>query len=124
MHTILIVDDEKFLCLSLSRLLQKHGYTTICASSGPEAIALASQDPTRFALALVDLHMPELSGEDTARQLKQLIPTLKIAMMTGHSPNFSPDAHPATQTLAVGETLLFKPFEQGAVIETVKRLMA
>ena len=53
---ILIVDDERFLCSSLARLLRKHGFTVETATSGTAAIALVGAEPTAFAVVLVDLH--------------------------------------------------------------------
>lgn len=129
MKTILVVDDEKFLCLSLSRLLRKHGYAVECVANGNDAIAAITRGPSRFDLALIDLHMPELGGEETAKRLRTIAPALKIAMMTGYSPNFSPpssaceDGRTAVPTLENGETLLFKPFEDGIVIQTVETLL-
>lgn len=121
--TILIVDDEKFLCLSLARLLKKSGYATQIALTGPEAFRLVEREPARFRLALIDLHMPGWPGEETARRLKTVSPNLKIIIMTGYSPNFSANGQAHELDPKIGDALLFKPFEKGAVIQTVEKLL-
>lgn len=120
---ILIVDDEKFLCSSLSRLLRKNGYITSIATSGEDAISTLQAASDHFALALVDLHMPQMDGENTAKQLKKINPHLKIIMMTGYSPNLLPDVMPENQLITIGDAFLFKPFESGAVLEMVRSLI-
>lgn len=120
---ILIVDDEKFLCLSLARLLKKNGFDVDIAHNGNDAITLVEQATTAYALALIDLNMPQVSGEAAAHQLRALAPELKIIMMTGYSPNLLPETCPTIQNLSVGDLLLFKPFEHGAVMGAIRQLL-
>lgn len=123
-HHILIVDDEKFLCLSLARLLKKNGYDSAIAETGEAAIRLIQANPALFSLAMIDLNMPGMGGEETAKRLREMVPNLKIAIITGHSNNFALDGSNTTPPqLNFGDAFLFKPFEHGAVMETVKRLI-
>ena len=66
--TILICDDEEGIRTVVSAHLERHGYEIIEASSGEEAIALASSNSVQAIL--LDLHMPGLSGWETRDRLK------------------------------------------------------
>jgi len=67
---ILLVDDKKENLLSLSLALENKGYSFVEASSGKEAlkILLKEQD---FAIILMDVQMPELTGLETAEMIRQ-----------------------------------------------------
>ena len=65
---ILIVEDNELNLQLLNDILEVHGYATIVASNGAEAIDLARRD--RPDLILLDIRLPDISGMDVARQLK------------------------------------------------------
>ena len=66
---ILIVDDDKILTEFLGELLARAGYDTMLAHSADQALALISErEPD---LALLDIHMPGMSGLDLAKQLNR-----------------------------------------------------
>lgn len=68
MPTVMLVDDTEPARSALSRLLQREGYETVCASNGREALqSLAAMDKVddgagRPDLILLDVCMPELDG--------------------------------------------------------------
>ena len=80
---ILVVDDEATIRLTLEMLLRRRGYAVTCASNGVEALALIEQQP--FALLLLDLKMPGLSGIDIARRARALHPKVEVLILTGSS---------------------------------------
>ncbi|MYN03560.1 response regulator [Pseudoduganella sp. DS3] len=66
---ILIVDDDKILTEFLGELLVRAGYDTMLAHSADQALALiAEREPD---LALLDIHMPGMSGLELAKQLNR-----------------------------------------------------
>ncbi len=67
---ILIVDDAKANLLALEVLLKPAGASIIRATSGEEALQLAS-NLDHIALILLDLHMPEVDGFQVARRLQE-----------------------------------------------------
>ena len=60
---ILVVDDEMAIRESLEEYLEDFGYTIITAESGEEAIKKLENTAGKLLLAIVDLRLPELSGE-------------------------------------------------------------
>jgi len=67
---ILIVDDRPENLLSLKAILERPGYELVTARSGQEALAFALRET--FAVALVDIAMPGMSGLEVAVHLKEL----------------------------------------------------
>jgi DNA-binding response OmpR family regulator len=79
--TILVVDDDKSILRTFSRILQKSGYEIETAETGKEAIEKA--DKRQYDLALVDIRLPDMDGTDLLAKVKnQLQNTVKI-MITG-----------------------------------------
>ncbi len=79
--TILVVDDDKSILRTFTRILQKNGYEIDAAETGKEAIEKA--DINHYDLALVDIRLPDMDGTDLlAKMKKPLQNTIKI-MITG-----------------------------------------
>jgi CheY-like chemotaxis protein len=69
MATVMVVDDTLVIRETVSRLLKREGYQTICVGSGKEALeALQSSDPD---LMLLDIMMPEMDGMECLALLRQ-----------------------------------------------------
>lgn len=65
---ILIVDDHEFSVAMLKRVLSK-GYRFLVATNGIEAISVLAQHAEEIDLVLLDLKMPEMSGDEVAEHL-------------------------------------------------------
>jgi DNA-binding response OmpR family regulator len=79
--TILVVDDDKSILRTFTRILQKSGYEIDVAETGKEAMEKAEN--RHYDLALVDIRLPDMDGTDLLAKLKnQLQYTVKI-MITG-----------------------------------------
>lgn len=78
---ILIVDDDEGLCELASRALMRKGYSVETAGSGRSALdAIERLNP---ALMLLDYRLPDMTGEDLVRSLKDSGSDLPFVMMTG-----------------------------------------
>ena len=80
--TILIVDDEKDIRISLTGILEDEGYQVMTAASGVEALESARQDLPD--LVLLDIWMPGMDGLETLEKLKILFPQVTVIMISGH----------------------------------------
>jgi two-component system cell cycle response regulator DivK len=67
--TVLIVEDNELNMKLFNDLLEAHGYITIQTRDGMEALKLANE--RRPDLIVMDIQLPEVSGLDVTRQLKQ-----------------------------------------------------
>lgn len=77
---MLIVDDNKLLCHNLKDILELKGYEVVCVYDGPQAIEAVKKD--NFAIVLMDVKMPGMSGVDTLKILRQIDPNLTVILIT------------------------------------------
>jgi len=82
---VLVVDDDS-MCLEVAReLLCQAGLTVDAATDGTEALRLAQT--TRYALILMDMHMPRMNGTEAARAIRANSPNAEtpIVAMTANA---------------------------------------
>lgn len=77
---LLWVDDEIDMLRAHIIFLEKKDYEVTTASNGPDAIDLCREND--FDLILLDENMPGLSGLETLLQLKEIVPTVPVVMVT------------------------------------------
>jgi two-component system nitrogen regulation response regulator NtrX len=80
--TILVVDDEKDIRISLTGILEDEGYQVVTACSGVEALEKVREELPD--LILLDIWMPGIDGLETLEKLKNLIPSVTVIMISGH----------------------------------------
>lgn len=102
----LVVDDEPAVRGVLVQLLRRLGYAADAADNPLLAIGMVRERPTRYAVALVDVCMPGLSGTELARELRVSAPELPVLLMSGNA------GGAAAQAIAQGDATAFiaKPF--------------
>lgn len=79
---ILIVDDEDRIRRLLKLYLEKEGYETFEAETGPSAVKMVSEN--HYDLILLDVMLPELNGNEVARKIR-LENDVPIMMITASS---------------------------------------
>jgi DNA-binding response OmpR family regulator len=66
---LLLTDDEQLNRDMLSRRLARHGYEVVAVPNGPETLAAIERE--EFAVLLLDVMMPEMSGLEVLRRIRQ-----------------------------------------------------
>jgi PAS domain S-box-containing protein len=115
-ETILVVDDEEGLREVARRILHRSGYLVLTASSGAEAIEIATTYPGSIDLLLTDVIMPKMQGPTVAAEVQMRLPHIKVLFMSGH-------AQPVLEAEAVLGTdfqLVEKPFDQRMLLASVR----
>src|SRR3990167_3958480 len=79
-RSILIVEDDQLVRESLRDVLSVEGYTVETAADGKEGIRKLEDES--FDLSLVDMRLPQVSGIDVLKTVKEKYPKLDIIMMT------------------------------------------
>jgi DNA-binding NtrC family response regulator len=79
---LLIVDDDDDLRDTMMRWFQRRGMTVTAVGNGEEALAQAAQG--RWDVALLDLHLPGMTGIDLLQRLKQEQPEIEGILLTAH----------------------------------------
>ena len=85
MKKALIVDDEESLREIIAEVLSLLDIECYMAENGRQAIELAKTNAEHIGLVLIDLNMPELSGEETYLNMKPFLKNCPIVFMSGYS---------------------------------------
>ena len=118
-ETILVVDDEETVRRFSSRVLQKHGFDVVAASTPGEAIAAADARRNAIDLLLTDVMMPGMNGRQLAELLLARCPLLRVLFMSGYAENVL-----ATNVgLVPGAAFLGKPFKPKALVSKVREVL-
>jgi DNA-binding NtrC family response regulator len=80
--SILVVDDERTICIAIQRLLKGRGYDVSTASSGEEAIQALQETPHH--LVITDLSLREMTGLDVLRWVKEEAPETAVIVITAY----------------------------------------
>ena len=80
---ILVVDDEKMVCLALTNWLEEENYFAHAVEDGPKAIAAVNQE--NWDIVLLDLRMPGMDGMEVLKQVKEVAPHTVVIMMTAYA---------------------------------------
>lgn len=82
--TILLADDESAIALLLEMDLTRRGYCVLKTHSGSEAKQVSEDFPTPIDVLVADWNMPDMKGDELARQLLPQRPEMKFVLMSGH----------------------------------------
>lgn len=66
---VLVVDDERIICATIAKYLNKIGYDAMAVTSGSEALAIMEE--FRPDVVIIDYKMPGLNGLDTIRKIRE-----------------------------------------------------
>jgi DNA-binding NtrC family response regulator len=84
-ETILVVEDEEEVRKLVARSLKKQGYRVLEASQGKEVFPLCEEQGGPIHLMVTDVVMPEMTGVELAKHIKQVYPEMKVLYMSGYS---------------------------------------
>lgn len=77
---VLLADDHRLLCEAFTKLLESH--CDVVGSVGDGRALLAAAKKLVPDIVVLDIAMPQLNGLDTARQLRESMPSVKIIFLT------------------------------------------
>jgi PAS domain S-box-containing protein len=82
---VLVADDEAAVRQAAARILESVGFRAVQACDGREAVTQFEAHSDVIELALLDLTMPHVDGEEAFRELRRLRPALPVIIMSGYS---------------------------------------
>lgn len=114
---ILVVDDDIQVCRSLANVLKDREYIVDTAFSGEEALELEAKK--QYAILIVDLMMPGISGIELLNKIKKRNPDVTIILITGY-----PSIKTAVKSIKLGAfDYLPKPFTPDDLRDLVARAL-
>ena len=116
---VLVVDDEPFICRSLSFVLRREKFVVYEARNGEEALAAIREH--RPELVFLDVMMPKLNGFEVTERVKadpELCHT-KIILLTGKGQ----DADRTAGVAAGADDYLTKPFSPSRIVHRVREIL-
>jgi two-component system response regulator MprA len=112
---ILLVDDDRSIRESLSKILQAENYEVVLAENGQEAIEKHGTE--RIDLLILDLNMPVQNGWATLERLVGIDPLLPVVIITGRSNQRAP------AETAGADALMEKPLDVPLLLQTICELL-
>jgi len=111
--SILVVDDDAYVCLSLQALLEEEGYRVRTAGSGIEGLRLLQEEPPD--LVILDLLMPDMDGLEVCRRIRE-VSTVPVLMLTARM-----EEQEHLRTLVAGASgYLIKPVSQDKLRKAIR----
>ncbi|WHX42455.1 response regulator [Mesobacillus sp. AQ2] len=118
MARILIVDDAKFMRITLTNILRKANHEIVGeAENGREAVILYRE--LKPDLVTMDITMPEMSGLDAVKEIKKDFKDAKIIMCSAMG-----QQKMVVDAIEAGaKDFIVKPFDDSQVVDSVSRVL-
>lgn len=118
MARILIVDDAKFMRMTLTNILQKGNHDVVGeADNGRNAIELYKE--LKPEIVTMDITMPEMTGLEAVKQIKSIDPNAKIIMCSAMG-----QQKLVVEAIESGaKDFIVKPFDESRVLEAISRVL-
>jgi PAS domain S-box-containing protein len=117
---VLIIDDEPTVRQIAKKALENRGYTVLVADDGLAAIDIFKRHPGKIDLAILDLSMPGMSGQETLPELRKVRPDVKVLVSSGYS-------EIEAMTMFEGQKVsgfIQKPYTSARIADTVKLVLS
>jgi two-component system, NtrC family, response regulator HydG len=117
MQKILVIDDDRDMCLLLKRFLTKHGFEVLEANTAKKATELL--DTIEMDLVLCDFRLDNTDGKTMLIKIKEKFPQLPVIIITGYS-----DIKIAVEVMKLGAyDYITKPLFPDEIILTIRKAL-
>jgi two-component system, cell cycle sensor histidine kinase and response regulator CckA len=99
-------------------ILSAHGYRVLPAARGEQALEIADAHADAIDVLVTDFQLPQMTGRDLIRVLKEKVPRLQVLVLSGHPADGLPGP-PLPDDCA----FLRKPFSDIDLVETIEHLL-
>jgi CheY-like chemotaxis protein len=118
-ETLLVVEDEEMLMMSLRLVLVEKGYKVLSAEDGLTAVNIYKERKKEIALVLTDLGLPKMSGMEECIQIRKFNPNARMIVATGYL-----DPEMKEEFLKAGvQHFLYKPYDLKQVLKVVREVL-
>ena len=118
--TVLVVEDELFLRLSISKMLRKEGFTVIEAGDGSAAIDLLNDLNMQIDVILLDMTIPGTPSRTVVTEAGRLRPDVKLLLTSAYSREMAGQAGEVAQV----KGFIRKPFALRDLVELLRETLS
>jgi two-component system, NtrC family, response regulator HydG len=117
MQKILIIDDDRDMCLLLKRFLTRHGFEVLEAYSGKKALELL--ETVEPSLVMCDFRLEDMEGNVLLAKMKEIYPQVPVIIITGYS-----DIKIAVEVMKMGAyDYITKPLFPDEILVTIRKAL-
>src|SRR5581483_2521808 len=116
---ILIVEDDESLRRAIVRMLESAGFVTVGTGTAERGLGLVREHRGEFALAIIDMMMPGVTGLDLGSELDREYPGLNILYISGYVGSIAAEGIARRSP----DRVLLKPFQRQDLLDRVKLLL-
>jgi DNA-binding response OmpR family regulator len=120
---ILMVDDELDITITLKTALEDSGFFEVDTFNNP-VLALSMFKPGLYGLALLDIRMPEMSGFQLCRKLRNIDSKLKICFLTAANLVYYRETDSDVINDLGIQCFIFKPVNNKDLVSTLKAILS
>jgi CheY-like chemotaxis protein len=113
---VMVVDDEPSIRRMAEMTLTRFGYRVITAGDGKEALTIFREMGDQISLVILDIAMPEMSGEEALEQMLAIRPEARIVLSSGYNES-------ETTARVEGQGFIAKPYTSRQLAEQVRELL-
>jgi diguanylate cyclase (GGDEF)-like protein len=112
--TVVVIDDEEVVLVTVTKMLQRLGYSVVAVSSGQEAIKMFRAKP-KVAMVIMDLVMQDIAPEQLLKVIRGMGKGIKVLLSSGYCPTTVCNS----ELLKEADGFLQKPYRLSELSEIV-----
>jgi two-component system cell cycle sensor histidine kinase/response regulator CckA len=118
-ESILLVEDQASVRSVITIILKSLGYQITAVNSGEEALAVIKPDKSKYDLLLSDIILPKMNGITLTEEVKKILPTIKILLMSGYPREELLKEFPISDKIQI----VYKPFTKEIIARNIKKIL-
>jgi len=115
--SILVVDDDEYILKLYRLILENEGYVICTASTGESALFEAQK--TKYDLAILDMFLPDVRGDEVACKLRDVNASIGIIFITGYDISLQ-----IVESLNFDFYIFLKPISPEELLNTVENVLS
>jgi PAS domain S-box-containing protein len=117
--SVLVIDDDETVREVARRILERAGFTVLSASGGHSGVEMFRSRGDEIRAVLLDMTMPDISGEEVFRALRKIRPDVKVILSSGYNEQ-------ETVTAFQGKGLagfIQKPYQPAELVRALREIL-
>ncbi|MPM42189.1 Chemotaxis protein CheY [bioreactor metagenome] len=119
MSTVLVVDDAAFMRMSIKKVLERHGFEVVGEAENG-LVGVAKYQELRPDLVTMDITMPEMTGIEALKSIRQQDPNAKVVMVSA----MGQEGLVREAILSGAKSFIVKPYKEDFIVSTLNSVLA